>query len=298
MENSLVWKTEDEGTLFISCKWLELQFMVSRYGEEEAELNLLEILPKAELEFLWNFWERTGSRRREAARSRLVKIYFSDVWDGIACAFSKLWEEGFEEVLIVEKKGSAMEEVMAGASTTCYIYSEYMMQKTLQPENGAVGQKNNPLHQIREMLEDKLETVVSEEDKKLLYEKLEEADGLFSSDDGSASPAALEGEQTNLIFTKDGEEETVRNEADTFFCRLQPYQNGYYLCEIEVEEAKRNQGIATKCLINLLDKLAADNVQNVYLQVGSYNEPALHLYQKLGFDVLEELCFYGAAQEE
>ncbi len=66
----------------------------------------------------------------------------------------------------------------------------------------------------------------------------------------------------------------------------------FYLYEVEVAKNVRNTGIATKCLNRLFQMLAAEQPVTVYLQVGSYNEPAVHLYKKLGFEISEELCYY------
>ena len=92
------------------------------------------------------------------------------------------------------------------------------------------------------------------------------------------------------------EEDTIfcDNEEKSFFCRLLPYeeQNSFYLYEVEVVENLRNQGIATKCLKKLFSNLVQNEGEVIiYLQVGSYNEPALHLYQKLGFELSEEICY-------
>ena len=84
------------------------------------------------------------------------------------------------------------------------------------------------------------------------------------------------------------------NKERSFFCRLLPYQaeNSFYLYEVEVLEAVRNQGIATTCLKQLFSELVKKKKEvTMYLQVGSYNEVAVHLYQKLGFELYEEICY-------
>lgn len=89
------------------------------------------------------------------------------------------------------------------------------------------------------------------------------------------------------------------NKDHTFFCRLLPYKSKmpgetcFYLYEVEVDEGRRNKGIATTCLTELFRWLAKEVPVTVWLQVGSYNEPAVHLYEKLGFEVSEELCYYA-----
>ena len=84
------------------------------------------------------------------------------------------------------------------------------------------------------------------------------------------------------------------NKERSFFCRLLPYQaeNSFYLYEVEVLETVRNQGIATTCLKQLFSELVKKKKEvTMYLQVGSYNEVAVHLYQKLGFELYEEICY-------
>ena len=106
--------------------------------------------------------------------------------------------------------------------------------------------------------------------------------------------------QKNEIILEIIEEEDgfiCENKEKSFFCRLLPYQEEceFYLYEVEVLEHLRNQGIATKCLKQLCSDLVKrsgkNNVVTIYLQVGSYNKPALHLYQKLGFELSEEICY-------
>lgn len=80
----------------------------------------------------------------------------------------------------------------------------------------------------------------------------------------------------------------VRDGESVFLARLAPYRDGSYLYEVEVPDGLRNQGIGTEALQQLLLQQAAP----VYLQVGSYNERALHLYRKLGFQTETRLNYY------
>jgi len=103
-----------------------------------------------------------------------------------------------------------------------------------------------------------------------------------------------------LTETEDGL--VCKNKEGSFFCKLLQYaeelsgEQTYYLYEVEVKKTKRNRGIATACLSELFACLAKDGPVTVLLQVGSYNEPAVHLYQKLGFEVSEELCYYAVEE--
>ena len=101
----------------------------------------------------------------------------------------------------------------------------------------------------------------------------------------------------HLTKTEDGYD--CENAEKTFFCRLLNYtvknlgERSFYLYEVEVKEEERNQGIATACLKALFGQLSKDGPVDIWLQVGSYNEPAVHLYQKLGFEISEEICYYA-----
>ena len=105
----------------------------------------------------------------------------------------------------------------------------------------------------------------------------------------------------NLTKTADGY--VCENEEKTFFCRLLKYESEraeeecFYLYEVEVDKKKRNNGIGTACLTELFRQLSLKSAVTVYLQVGSYNEPAVHLYKKLGFETTEALCYYSMTEE-
>lgn len=106
-----------------------------------------------------------------------------------------------------------------------------------------------------------------------------------------------------LIISTEEDSFVCENKDKSFFCSLLPYQekNSFYLYEVEVMEKVRNRGIATKCLqqlfFELIKKSESKEGITIYLQVGSYNEPAVHLYQKLGFELSEEIC-YNVLKEE
>lgn len=84
----------------------------------------------------------------------------------------------------------------------------------------------------------------------------------------------------------------IENKEKTFFARLSPYRDGWYLYEVEVAEQERNKGVGTACIQGL-----RDGILQLYLQVGSYNKPAVHIYEKLGFQVVEELCYFAPVAE-
>lgn len=107
----------------------------------------------------------------------------------------------------------------------------------------------------------------------------------------------------SLHLTKTEDGYLCENKEKTFFCRLlkyeaaQPEEACFYLYEVEVDEKKRNTGIATACLTELFRRLCLKSAVSIYLQVGSYNEPAVHLYKKLGFEISEALCYYVPVEE-
>lgn len=106
----------------------------------------------------------------------------------------------------------------------------------------------------------------------------------------------------NLSLWEDKEDFVCENKEKGFSCRLLPHEHleepgkRFYLYEVEVEETKRNHGIATECLKALFGRLSEQEPVTIVLQVGSYNKPAVHLYEKLGFEVQEELCCYAAEE--
>ena len=107
----------------------------------------------------------------------------------------------------------------------------------------------------------------------------------------------------SLNLTKTGDGYTCENEDGTFVCRLLQYEatqqeeECFYLYEVEVDKKKRNKGVATACLMQLFQRLSSQSAVTIYLQVGSYNEPAVHLYKKLGFEISEALCYYIMTEE-
>ena len=106
-----------------------------------------------------------------------------------------------------------------------------------------------------------------------------------------------------LELTKNADGYVCENKEKSFFCRLIPYETGaageqsFYLYEVEVKKKNRNKGVATRSLTELFSMLSQETPVTVYLQVGSYNEPAVHLYKKLGFDISEELGYYVLTED-
>ncbi len=99
---------------------------------------------------------------------------------------------------------------------------------------------------------------------------------------------AVGGSGERVFYTETESGYDVKNREGSFFCRLSPFRGGFYVYEVEVAEKERGKGIATECMTELMRRFP-----KLYLQVGSYNVPAMCLYKKLKFEVIEEVCFYG-----
>lgn len=230
MEAKLEWQNEEEGSItFLEAgvPWLTLQVFLT--GEEEAELKLQDVV------FLQEKTENDNIS--EEITLKMINC--------ISESIRLLWQEGYEETVLVEQKGSKLAEILDSTSVVKYVYSEYMMKRRLEPEKATISGQNT----------------------------------------------------INLTEEENGF--VCENKEKTFFCRLLPYraeQEGeacFYLYEVEVVKKKRNRGIATVCLSELFRLLAAQGPATVYLQVGSYNGPAVHLYKKSGFEISEELRYYA-----
>lgn len=229
MEHKLEWLTEEEGVITFyenGTTFLTVKAYVT--GEEEAEFQLQDIV----------FPEK------EVKNTDMQEEVISKMTDCISESFRLLWEEGFEETILVERHGTKMADLLDSTCVVQKIYSEFMMSRRLEPQKST----------------------------------------------GCGLPL--------VKLTKDESGYCCENEEKTFFCRLLSYRaeksaaSGFYLYEVEVDKKKRNQGIATACLTELFRLLSENAPVMIYLQVGSYNEPAVHLYKKLGFQVSEELCYY------
>lgn len=229
MESKLEWLSEEEGRItFCENGDAFLEVQVYRFGEEEAEVRLQDVV----------FFEK------HAKNGNLSKKIIQEVTNCISETFRILEEKGLLETTLVERKGTKMAEIVDSTGVVSIAYKEYMMKYTI-PRQKSTGC------------------------------------GLVS-----------------LFLTKTEDGYDCRNEEQTFFCRLLNYQgkqsmeHTYYLYEVEVSKKARNKGIATACLTELFRRLSEETAVTIYLQVGSYNEPAVHLYEKLGFEICEELCCY------
>jgi ribosomal protein S18 acetylase RimI-like enzyme len=234
MEGKLEWLSQEEGRIVFlenGREVLTAEFFLT--GEEEAEFKIQDIV----------FADKT-TKNDILSEEIILKMT-----ECLPECFRLLWEEGLEEVVLVEKQGTKIAEILDSTNVVQRVYSEYMMKRHFEPQNST-------------------------------------GCGLVS-----------------LNLTKNEEGFICENKEKTFFCRLLSYEAErpgepcYYLYEVEVKKKSRNRGIATNCLTQLFSMLSQNTPLTVYLQVGSYNEPAVHLYKKLGFGISEELGYYAPAEE-
>ncbi len=235
MKYRLEWLSEDEGSItFLEGGEPFMTLKVFLVGEEEAELRIQDVV------FLEN--DRKTSDLQEKVITKMTEC--------ISESFRLLWEEGFEETILVEPKESKLAEILDSTDVVSLVYKEYMMKRDFARHKST----------------------------------------------GCGLPA--------LRLTKNEDGYDCENAEGTFFCRLLDYEKTkeqkrcFYLYEVEVDAVKRNQGIATACLRKLFELLAEQSPVTVYLQVGSYNEPAVHLYEKLEFEISEELRYYTMAEDD
>lgn len=230
MEHQLSWANEEEGTItFFEGEnfFLTVQFFAT--GEEETEFKLQDIV------FPEDYAE--NDKIREKVILKMTRC--------ISECFLLLWNEGFEDVILVEQNGTKIAEILNSTPVVRLVYSEYMMKRRIEPQKST-----------------------------------------------NCGPATL-------VLKEEEDGYCCENTDNTFFCRLLPYpaeqpgEDCFYLYEVGVSKRKRNKGIATACLKELFCRLANAAPVTIYLQVGSYNEPAVHLYEKLGFEVSEELRYYA-----
>ena len=233
MEQKLEWQNEQEGqiTFFEDDKvFMTVEVFVSL--EEVAELKILDIV----------FPEESAECDKNCEK------IISKMMNCIETAFSTLWEEGFEETVLVAEQGTKIADIYNSTKVVQKAYSECMLKLLFDPKKSTdCGQQVFP---------------GPEDEDGILYEN---ADKTFSC--------------KIIAFEPDENGETV-----------------VYLHGVEVEETKRNQGIATACLTGLFRQLAEKTPVTVHLQVGSYNKPAWHLYHKMGFQVSEEIGYYVLAE--
>ena len=233
MKHKLEWQNDREGQITFyegGAVFMTVEVFLSL--EEVAELKILDIVVP----------------EKSAERDRNCEKIIPKMMKCVETAFSVLWEEGFEETVLVEEQGTKIADICNSTNVVQKVYSECMLKLEFDPRTSTdCGQQ--------------------------VFQGPKDEDGIL-----------------------------YENADKTFSCKIiafAPDENGeavVYLHGVEVEEAKRNKGIATACLTGLFRQLAGEAPVTVHLQVGSYNKPAWHLYHKLGFRVFEEIGYYTLAE--
>lgn len=171
-------------------------------------------------------------------------------------------KQGLPLVYLLAPKGSNTKEFIDSTNVVELGYSEYMLRK-----------------QIQESSED-----YTAEFLKNGIELPEVTLAFCREEDGYAFTGYLAEDSNTPVFQG----------------HMSPYETSWYLYAVEVPEEFRGRRIGTAGMIKLM-KLLPEQLElsqtkeqstQLYLQVGSYNKTALHLYQKLGFEVETEIGYY------
>ena len=75
-------------------------------------------------------------------------------------------------------------------------------------------------------------------------------------------------------------------------CFLSDWSNGVYLFGMLVYERFRGQGYGTRILRALFHRLCTQGCSRVVLEVSSDNLPAIRLYRKMGFQMIEGVSYF------
>ena len=75
-------------------------------------------------------------------------------------------------------------------------------------------------------------------------------------------------------------------------CLLSPSGSSVCLSSLHIQEELQGKGLGTAFLGLLLPALAEEGFSRIILQVSGSNAPALALYKKIGFRVMETLLYY------
>lgn len=273
MKISLEWENEEEG-LFRCSEAENFCLTVKCFitGENEAELQIQDMV----------------SENQNLKKQRMSKKVICKMTECLIGCFRRMWEEDFEETVLVEKKGSELSKILDSTDVVQKYYSEYMMFRRFDVQEAESFALDGGCVWADAAIESSCKSPESCGRKDATRK-----DSCKSPEDSGQKNAAPH----RLTLTKENEGFFCENSEKSFFCRLLPYtakagERSFYLYEVAVEKKKRNQGIATDCLNRLFRYLAQQPPLTIYLQTGSYNEPAVHVYRKLGFEVSEEFCYY------
>ena len=76
------------------------------------------------------------------------------------------------------------------------------------------------------------------------------------------------------------------------FAVAQPIRNIGRILTLDILPEARRSGLATRLMREIEMRLRAGGCRQVYLETAVNNEPALRLYQKLGYEILRKLPLY------
>lgn len=108
---------------------------------------------------------------------------------------------------------------------------------------------------------------------------------------GIAGPAGTPALTVSAASSPEGEPELLY-ESEYGFVRIASRSRGSYLYGLEISEAERGKGHGTRFLSAVLSDLDSRGLFPVRLQVSGENTPAMALYKKTGFRIIETLLCY------
>ncbi len=230
------------------------------------------------------------SGKKEVLR---IPFYFTGE-DSAECTINLLGKEKSPEIVKVVAKALK--------------YVDKFMKKlgTVEIEFVAPGKS-----ELNDILFETMKVLLTREER-MMKLALTEAD-YADSENENLREAALRAEQLKISYeegelddpsdsdetnAKEGEKVVVCS-ADGFTCMLKALYGKAYIFSILTDEEKRGKGIATSCMIKIINdlkngslKMFGEAPEEMCLQVGGYNLPAVLLYEKLGFKVTEAVRDY------
>jgi ribosomal-protein-alanine N-acetyltransferase len=76
------------------------------------------------------------------------------------------------------------------------------------------------------------------------------------------------------------------------FAVAQPIRKIGRILTLDIIPEARRSGLATRLMMECERRLRVGGCEQVYLETAVNNEPAMHLYQKLGYEILRTLPLY------
>lgn len=208
--------------------------------------------------------------------------YFNQLLD---CAADVADELGLCQVYVISDGRSTDTELALNALGLDTEYTEYMLEKSLTAQIVTESSAPQSLAETETMLLKEIHP--SEMDAEFFCRIFN-----VSSSESSSYLAEISSDARirTFIFTKNGR---VLGQAQITMMDGLAYLSGYGILP---EFRRQGLGLA---FLHLLEKtLAAEGITKLTLQVSSKNKPALSLYRKDGFDILEVLHYSPLFEEE